>query len=75
MEGRYNRHMHKHQPDYRDLRGGYGYANLMLENQMHLHRKAILLDNLYQNFIENIRDDLNEGKKESEKGGNKENNQ
>ena len=69
MDGRF-RHMHKHPRDF------HGYPpNLMIENQMHLHRKIIMVDNFYQKFIDNVRDDLNEGKKEPEKGGMKENNQ
>ena len=45
------------------------YFNFMRENQM-FHRKTLLYDANYKNYIENVRDDLNEGKKENEKDKN-----
>ena len=44
--------------------------NFMRENQMFFHRKTIFYDNNYKKYIENVRDDLNEGKKENEKDKN-----
>ena len=39
----------------------------MRDNQMLFHRKTLLVDNNYKNYIENVRDDLNEEKKEKDK--------